>query len=127
MAKCKDCLHYCACVMMYEKTWGEPPKIGGGDGQCDTFTERSRYVVREKGEWIKQLKEGYWITDDGPVWKSIELPLCPKCHKEYGKLAFDYNFCPNCGADMRKRTDEQSRALADHISVPCRVAAYNPL
>lgn len=40
-------------------------------------------VVREKGEWISH--EGY--------------EECRNCH---AKAMFPHNFCPNCGADMRK-------------------------
>lgn len=89
MAKCKDCLHYCACMMMYEKTWGERPKLGDGDGQCDTFADRSRYVVREKSEWI--------LNHDGSG-------TCKKCRRTtIAVWDFDnwLNFCPHCGADMR--------------------------
>ena len=48
-------------------------------------------VERKKGKWIEDLEY---------------LPItyiCPFCgHKIYGD---DTNFCPNCGADMRKEIE----------------------
>ena len=52
-------------------------------------------VVREKGEWVEHYNEGYemWFYD------------CPFCDDGYSMKQRDKskpNFCPNCGADMRK-------------------------
>ncbi len=44
-------------------------------------------VVREKGEWRRVYEEGEGWVD-----------ICTRC-KEIGD---ETNFCPNCGADMRK-------------------------
>ena len=46
---------------------------------------------REKGEWISREGTGECF----PFW---ERHKCSKCGK-YGEGTF--NFCPNCGADMR--------------------------
>ena len=56
-------------------------------------------------EWLKELKtlregrpQGQWIID-----KSFDgWAECNKCH--YGLTIFEKapNYCPNCGADMRK-------------------------
>ena len=47
-------------------------------------------VVREKGEW--------------ELYPSSEYRRCRACKMEYEKARFGVraNFCPNCGADMRK-------------------------
>ena len=47
-------------------------------------------VVREKGEW--------------ELYPSSEYRRCRVCKTEYEKARFNVraNFCPNCGADMRK-------------------------
>lgn len=92
MAKCKDCLHYCACMMMYEKIWGERPKMGDRDGQCDTFVERSQCVVREKSEWVYDH------------WCEFKCSRCGALSKTEPRG--EENFCPNCGADMRKGENE---------------------
>lgn len=47
---------------------------------------------RPHGEWLEHLL-------------STE---CSVCHKRFEYLPYDYrNFCPNCGADMRKEGDEK--------------------
>ena len=54
-------------------------------------------VEREKGHWISRVypkRDGYF-----------EMKVCPICREEFSYDAEtgvgDYNFCPNCGADMR--------------------------
>lgn len=96
MAKCKDCLHYHACMMMFEATWGERPKIGEGDGQCDTFADRSRYVVREKGEW--QYTED--IDEDNNI--QAYCSACGAGDKHATSMVGKVPYCWKCGADMRK-------------------------
>ena len=70
-------------------------------------------VVREKGEWdIKRRHHGgfrrYTGRDDFGEEHTITVdersecdePYCPKCGK-WNESVWR-NFCPNCGADMRK-------------------------
>ena len=48
-------------------------------------------VVREKGEWED--------SDDG------DGIVCSVCREDFCVLVYEterFNFCPNCGADMRK-------------------------
>lgn len=63
---------------------------------CDDFKDRSRYVVREKGEWID------WAKHHGVVFfhhgiRSVGV-VCSLCNKLSDNK---FDFCPNCGADMR--------------------------
>lgn len=85
MATCKDCLHVDVCGWSYLPPTAE---------QCVDFKDRSKYVVREKGEWVFKHNP---ITD--PKGYFIRI-VCPKCNLHTGQVS---NFCPNCGADMRKR------------------------
>ena len=63
-----------------------------------TFAEKVNRMptadVREnvRGEWIKGGEQPYFR-------KHFDIVVCSKCNKrgEHG-----WNFCPNCGADMRK-------------------------
>ncbi len=76
MATCKDCLHYkiCEYVSFVGKT-------------CKDFKDRSNYVEVVHGHWIKEHLLGcepYYLCS-----------VCGKLHDQ------DYNFCNNCGADMR--------------------------
>ena len=43
-----------------------------------------------KGHWIPYLKEGLIVK-------------CSECKSRY---TLGYNFCPNCGADMREEVEE---------------------
>ena len=80
MLTCVDCLHIEVCAYIKHDL-----------PICSDFADRSKYVVREKGEWLL----------DGRCSNCLKNPLTT--HK---------NFCPNCGADMR--TEEQNRARGDN-------------
>lgn len=50
---------------------------------------------RKRGEWIKWDFKTFGAFGD---WEY----KCSNCEKVYGG---EYNFCPNCGADMRGKND----------------------
>lgn len=50
------------------------------------------YPVRPQGEWIKWNFKTFGAMGD---WEY----KCSNCEKVYGG---EYNFCPNCGAEMQK-------------------------
>ena len=62
-------------------------KVSDGLNGLPTYS----FPDREKGEWISREGTGECF----PFW---ERHKCSKCGK-YGEGTF--NFCPNCGADMR--------------------------
>ena len=59
---------------------------------------------RKKGKWIK----GQDVPNRNPYFHLYDALYCSVCHNEaywdtdYGQQIFD--FCPNCGADMRDET-----------------------
>ena len=55
-------------------------------------------IEPKRGEWI--CHEGRWIDFDYYPTKYE----CNQCH-HYVDVASDKNFCPNCGADMRKESE----------------------
>ena len=89
---CKDCIHFEVCDRSSRMMWAAME----GKTECDDFKDRSRYVVREKGEWNTVFYER-----NGTL--SSYSHLCPKCKYFYRDIRFKgHDFCPNCGADMRK-------------------------
>ena len=58
---------------------------------CETCKEK----LRPQGEWIDINKQGK--TGDGRTF-TFPITTCSVCKKSTGEL---YNFCPNCGADMK--------------------------
>ena len=93
MAKCKDCLHMELCARDERLTEFSPEQ----EALCVMFADRSRYVLREKGEWKPKLEYDFDVSED--VVCGFHCSLCG--------AYFPYvdNFCPNCGADMRGDID----------------------
>ena len=79
MATCKECLHYDVC-----ERYGRTVDFPVDDGVCLDFADRSKYVVREKGEWLYHTNA------------SVKCPVCG------GVFGMAVDFCPYCGSDMRK-------------------------
>ena len=85
MTTCKDCLHSEVCAYI-------KPDLP----ICSDFADRSKYVVREKGEWVPLGQRTY---GGGRSYTHY----CNRC----GQHGYDdYVLCPNCGADMRGSNDE---------------------
>ena len=81
---CNNCIHKDVCSR-WTATWGMKT--------CENFRE-----MPKKGHWIEHHNErtGMWHYD------------CPFCDDGYAMSARDENqanFCHNCGADMRGRSD----------------------
>lgn len=61
------------------------------------------YRKVERGEWI--------VTETERAWNNAEIPMkrsCDKCGLQRNiETQVGWNFCPHCGADMRK---EQNNA-----------------
>ena len=89
-----------------ECDWGDGrgfcKRDGGFADACYQIEELPSADVREnvRGEWIESNDEMY----GSGCWK------CSNCGYGYSYEAYfevnDFNFCPNCGADMRGESDE---------------------
>lgn len=53
---------------------------------------------RSQGEWIIKPKEN----------SQSAILICNKCN-HFIPITIDNNFCPNCGADMRKEAENATR------------------
>lgn len=66
-------------------------------------------IVPNRGEW--EEKETFSVADDDPIierWQSARCSMCERYHTTPYMYYFnDYNFCPNCGADMRERKESE--------------------
>lgn len=65
-------------------------------------------VAIEHAPIIEERKTGKWeektICDDAVIteWQSARCPVCKKYHTTpYMYFFHDYNYCPECGADLR--------------------------
>ena len=85
---CGDCLHVAACM-----AWNNGRLYDADATHCVNFQPAAdvRPVVR--GKWIWTVADDEYL---GEYWK---CNLCGE-HSYIG-----YNYCPNCGADMRGDQD----------------------
>lgn len=64
--------------------------------------EQPTIEERKTGNWIHtDTQAGYDINGD-LVW--ADMMKCETCGFEICTIQEQYNYCPNCGADMRKTT-----------------------
>lgn len=81
--------------------------------KCQEATER---VLNRQGEEIKRLKasaeavQGEWIKTVGGngwnEWYVFKCQLCGATIEDKHYHSWKYNFCPNCGAEMKGGDDE---------------------
>ena len=60
-------------------------------------------ILRNAPTIEPERKRGKWITQQFSSWAE-----CSECHDWYDIESVQYNFCPNCGADMREDQDGES-------------------
>lgn len=53
------------------------------------------------------IKHGKWIINENDPERDTQCSICGFVLDDWIQGAF-YNFCPNCGADMRKETENES-------------------
>ena len=107
MATCKNCLHSRVCFDSEGTTryYGTEIAANNVEDLCPCFADRSRYVVREKGEWeFRQNKRYTWCTDLVCTACKATIDSHVDNSLEYRQTAIkkELLYCPNCGADMRK-------------------------
>lgn len=49
---------------------------------------------------VRPVKRGEWMRKPDPYGFFEDIPVCSECGCTT-KMREEYNFCPNCGADMR--------------------------
>ena len=101
MMTCRKCLHAPVCFDREGCTKYYGPEIAANNVEklCIHFVDRSRYVVREKGEWVagERCNHKPCRIKNPEKWVIYK---CSVCGYSNGRKRND--FCPNCGADMRK-------------------------
>lgn len=65
--------------------------------------EKSVFIAIATAPTIEERKKGKWIIDG----ECIDCSVCR--HSKWSRVPFEdlvkrFNFCPNCGADMRDET-----------------------
>lgn len=92
MATCRECLHNAVCK------YSENRSNGGycTRKKCLNFKPKSNYVKRERGEWKYLDSHCRFVPCNGGI-------KCTNCGAVIRRLVgVNFNFCPYCGADMRK-------------------------
>lgn len=78
----------------------------------DELCENLAWYINERNRLLKERKQphGEWIENTRYKRKGKKFLDCSRCHYgENGDIICEVskipNFCPNCGADMRKEGD----------------------
>lgn len=93
-------------LIKYRRRLEENPTIifGRGSFDAEPFDMAVESLERKCGEWIAYNGDDpNWLRNDGsPVFMQ-----CSECNTMVvNNFAFNWNYCPNCGADMRGDEDE---------------------
>ena len=66
-------------------------------GLCEVYTPKTEQTEPKRGEWerVKNADNGY----------DFRCTACRRYRFHNGEMRKKYNFCPNCGADMRKESE----------------------
>ena len=96
MMTCKDCVHYELCEDWFEQIKEEGIVTGErSQHQCESFKNKADFVEVKHGEWRISNRKEVCICSN--CEKAVPFVLiCTEPHK------VEYDFCPHCGADMRK-------------------------
>ena len=74
--------------------------IDGLNNEIDDLSENLAWYVNERNRLLKERRpQGKWRS-----CKQGDIPItdrCTNCNYEMRWYRNKYNFCPNCGADMR--------------------------
>ena len=55
---------------------------------------------------VREVKMGHWIGVDEFPHEDWECDVCGSQAFGNDRIPQEFHFCPNCGADMREKTDE---------------------
>ena len=76
--------------------------MGGALGKVVECVKYYAKFMVASAPTIEERKKGKWIRGDAE--KLIGSQRCSICHKACYKGNDYFNYCPNCGADMRGET-----------------------
>lgn len=91
--------------------------LDGFANECPGFERDDCFKLKDeyRKEWIStkdvpsaQPRKGKWIPHDCLGRPSIDKDVCSCCGQRFYQIAetgCEWNFCPNCGADMRGEQD----------------------
>ena len=87
----------------------EEPDVWSDDGYSYGLRDQWRYdksaIEAVQSADVRENVHGNWVGIDDDPCETFECDRCGFVLDDWIQGAF-YNFCPNCGADMRKEGDK---------------------
>lgn len=77
-----------------------------GKEQLDVFGGKHAEFIKSVIELLEQGNVGEWLSEEGNLLKAhryIGCHYCSNCKDYYTLSPIEMNYCPNCGADMRRK------------------------
>ena len=90
-----DCMTKNGTLAISQSQIANAPTVDTTFKEVVAYECGQKSVERPQGEWIE-----HYDSSDGFTWLTCSRCMC-KAYED------DYNFCPNCGADMRKETENE--------------------
>ena len=94
-----DC-EKCAWV---DKEWSRCKRGGDFEDACSAIENAPTIEERKVGKWIPHSEKSREYIGTVLIDVTYDYWFCDACGYRVEKGQPMYNFCPNCGADMRRR------------------------
>lgn len=106
--KCSKCFHYNVCSLW---TTTDLDSDESHKYCYNHFISAEDVTPIKYGEWEPVEEESFWVhnmeesLETGMPTKAI-MPRCSCCKKVFGTIAFDFKYCPECGAKMKEKENK---------------------
>ena len=79
-----------------------------GKEQLDVFGGKHAEFIKSVIELLEQGNTGEWLIEeekDKKIYSYSDYCYCSNCKDYYKLVSRKMNYCPNCGADMRRKEE----------------------
>jgi len=87
----------------YERACKATMSLDGALPIYQSIKEGTPYEERPRGEWVKE----YLQIDEHHFRSYAKCKVCGCSFKPYSFAVKEFDFCPKCGVDMRKKEGEE--------------------
>ena len=94
-----------SCQIEYINDWNYHRDMDVIEVVRQYYGQIIKYPIVKEGVWESVEEEAFWIQNMEESLKTGKptiaiMPRCSCCKEVFGRVAFEYKYCPNCGSKM---------------------------